>query len=198
MPGRLGHVISMANMANAAKKGREARMLGGSASNISFPESAPTLQPLRSPPPASAPFFVRSAPIDIAGANARQARRQARHHLPVIPDHILRNTAPSRPDSDFYLLPRLPTEPFDTTKHFCSPSAPIRRPVIPELPDDPIKDLLEKTPPKCEVPFCPIMSVLLTTGKLSYPHPVDLTPRIPCRISANILGSAAGYDHTIR
>ncbi|GLI73456.1 TOR complex subunit lst8 [Penicillium ochrochloron] len=149
-------------------------MLGGSASNISFPESAPTLQPLRSPPPASAPFFVRSAPIDIAGANARQAR----HHLPVIPDHILRNTAPSRPDSDFYLLRRLPSEPFDTTKYFHSlvasavaATAPIRRPVTPEIPDDPIKDLLEKTPPKCEVPFYPIMSVLLTT---------------------------AGYDHTIR
>lgn len=169
MLGLMDHVIRMA-MANPAKKGRDVRMLGGSASNISFPESAPTLQPLHSPPPASAPFFARSAPIDIAGANARQAR----HHLPVIPDHILHNTTSSLRDPVFYLLPRLPAEPFDTTKDFYSlvasavaATAPIRRPVAPELPDDPIKDLLEKTPPKCQVPFCPIMSVLLTTGKLS-------------------------------
>jgi hypothetical protein len=170
-------MTSTANMANPAKKEQDIRMPDGSASNISFPESGPALQPIHPPPPASAPFFARSAPIDIPGANARQARQL----WPVIPDHILRNT-PSHPDSDFYLLPRLPTEPIGTTQLLHSlvaravvATAPIPRPITPEIPEVPIKDLLEKTPPKCQVPFCAIMSVLLTTGKLLQPHPVNFT-----------------------
>jgi hypothetical protein len=102
--------------------------------------------------------------------------------LPVIPDHILRNTPPCRPDSDFDLLPRLPTEPLDTTKLIHSllklavaATAPIPRPITPEIPEDPIKDLLQKTPPKCQVPFCPIMSVLLTTGEFDLTSPHSLS-----------------------
>jgi hypothetical protein len=148
-------------MSNTANSGKKTRNLPQVEENY-FPPATPP------PPPAPAPrpVFIKSSPIDIPGAKARQAAQRAQ-------EVIIENTPPSRSDSDYYLYPgRLPSRPLDTTKIIYSLAAlavtapaPISRPVTPEISEDPIKDLFAKELPQGPQPFCGVMSVLLTTGK---------------------------------
>lgn len=94
----------MTNTTNPAKERRSAPSPTSSEDdNISFAHLAPT-----TPPELSTPI-LRAGPIDISRAHARRNSQLAH-------ESIIQNTAPSRLDSHYYLLPQLPTRPLDTTK----------------------------------------------------------------------------------